>query len=313
MVGIYKIENLINSKVYIGQSRYIEDRWNKHKSKPFNSKDTFYNSPFYRAIRKYGLENFCFSIIECCDTNELNEKEIYWIKYYKSCDKKYGYNINSGGNSGNEIKLKSNDIKSIINLLINTKLSQSEIADIFNVTQRTVSGINSGSTRIEDNVEYPIRKYRCNVNIKTNYCIDCNKIINTQSIRCFSCNCVHLRVCDRPTKEEIEIGIINSNLESVGKKYNVSGNTIKKWCKYYNIQIEHKEKQIKKLRSKIKISQYSMNNEFIQSFESSIDAIKSIKDDKSKSNKYYSNLSGHIRDAANGKRETAYGYIWKIE
>ena len=65
MIGIYKIENLVNGKCYIGQSKYIEKRWTDHKSNAFNSiqKDQ-YKYPLYRAIRKYGLENFSFEVIE---------------------------------------------------------------------------------------------------------------------------------------------------------------------------------------------------------------------------------------------------------
>jgi hypothetical protein len=52
-------------------------------------------------LNKYGIENFSLDIIERCSSQkELNEREIYWIAYYKSTDKKYGYNIDSGGNLG---------------------------------------------------------------------------------------------------------------------------------------------------------------------------------------------------------------------
>lgn len=58
--GIYKIQNLINGKIYIGQSKNIEKRWLRHKTTAFNKNDHSYNLPLYRAIRKYGLENFSF-------------------------------------------------------------------------------------------------------------------------------------------------------------------------------------------------------------------------------------------------------------
>ena len=51
--GIYKITNLVNEKVYIGQAQDIEKRWREHKC---SSKSN--NQILYRAIRKYGLENF---------------------------------------------------------------------------------------------------------------------------------------------------------------------------------------------------------------------------------------------------------------
>lgn len=99
-IGIYKITNQINGKVYIGQSVHINQRWNQHRSAAFNSNDKDYNKYFYCSIRKYGLKNFIFEIIEECKQEELNEKEIYWIKYYDSTNKEKGYNVLSGGNQG---------------------------------------------------------------------------------------------------------------------------------------------------------------------------------------------------------------------
>ena len=58
-IGIYKIENLVNHKVYIGQSIHIEKRWQEH-CRP--SAD----SAIAKAIRKYGKENFSFQILEEC-------------------------------------------------------------------------------------------------------------------------------------------------------------------------------------------------------------------------------------------------------
>lgn len=51
-------------------------------------------------MRKYGIKDFIFEVLEECKREELNEKEIYWIKYYDSTNKNKGYNILSGGNQG---------------------------------------------------------------------------------------------------------------------------------------------------------------------------------------------------------------------
>ena len=53
--GIYKITNLVNNKVYIGQSTNILKRFNAHKSRAFNPKNSQYESHLYRAIRKYQI------------------------------------------------------------------------------------------------------------------------------------------------------------------------------------------------------------------------------------------------------------------
>ena len=83
MIGIYKITNKVNYKVYIGQSINIEERWKHHKLYYSNKKLKEYNTKFYRAIRKYGIENFDFEIIEECPIELLNEREKYWIYILK--------------------------------------------------------------------------------------------------------------------------------------------------------------------------------------------------------------------------------------
>ena len=108
MIGIYKYQNKINGKIYIGQSIDIERRQYNHKSSAYNEKANDYNSQFHQAIRKYGLENFDFEIIAELTPEEytrqtLNQLEIFFIKYYDSF--KNGYNATEGGDDafGNNI------------------------------------------------------------------------------------------------------------------------------------------------------------------------------------------------------------------
>lgn len=97
---IYKITNTINGKVYIGQvyNKSIEKRFIRH------IKCACPNNPMLidRAIYKYGKENFIVEQIdEANSISELNEKEQYWIKFYNSTDKMFGYNLTPGGEGGN--------------------------------------------------------------------------------------------------------------------------------------------------------------------------------------------------------------------
>ena len=95
ITGIYKITNIINNKVYIGQSKNILKRWTSHKNRAFvDNKE--YDKYLYRAFRKYGLENFTFEVLEECSEDELNEKEMQYILQYHSCYDKYGYNETCG-------------------------------------------------------------------------------------------------------------------------------------------------------------------------------------------------------------------------
>lgn len=83
---IYKTTNLFNNKIYIGQDS---------KNNP-----NYYGSGtiILLAIKKYGKSNFKKEIIEICNNRkELNLREIYWISYFNSTDRKIGYNIAKGG------------------------------------------------------------------------------------------------------------------------------------------------------------------------------------------------------------------------
>lgn len=69
---------------------------------------------------------------------------------------------------------------------------------------------------------------------KTNKCVDCGKEIDRYAVRCVECNKKYQRK-NRPSKEELKILVKNKSFSKIGKDYGVSGNTIKKWCKQYNI------------------------------------------------------------------------------
>lgn len=96
MIGIYKYENLLNGNCYIGQSTNIEKRKQQHLYDAKNL-ETRQGTGVDYAIAKYGIENFSFEIVEECSTEELDDREIYWIKYYNSYNN--GYNKSIGGKS----------------------------------------------------------------------------------------------------------------------------------------------------------------------------------------------------------------------
>jgi group I intron endonuclease len=93
MSVIYEFVNNINQKVYVGQAVDYKQRIRTHK---FNLKQNK-NTPFYAALKKYGWENFSINIIEECEENVLNEREVYWISE-KKCLYPDGYNLLEGGN-----------------------------------------------------------------------------------------------------------------------------------------------------------------------------------------------------------------------
>lgn len=100
MYVVYKIENKINGKVYIGSSINYLQRWRQHKTDAFNLMNYKYNYPLYQAMRKYGLENFEFSIIgkDYSSIEEMQLEEHKWILYYDSVNKGYNQTYNTDSN-----------------------------------------------------------------------------------------------------------------------------------------------------------------------------------------------------------------------
>lgn len=110
---IYKIQNKINNKIYIGQTTSsLQERIKMYIDEYKYSKR---NRVIINAMRKYGFENFEFSILEDDITSKkiLDEKERYYIKFYKSLSSQNGYNVALGGNSkgkhSQETKIKMSE------------------------------------------------------------------------------------------------------------------------------------------------------------------------------------------------------------
>lgn len=90
---IYQIENLINHKKYVGSTNNPQRRKKEHFNASKWKSCSSYNYPLQKAIRKYGVDNFIFSIIEECDNNIVSEREQYYIlKLNSLVNNGYGYN-----------------------------------------------------------------------------------------------------------------------------------------------------------------------------------------------------------------------------
>lgn len=111
MIGIYKFTNP-KGKVYIGKSKHIEKR-----KKDYKSENIFQQRKIYYSIKKYGLENHEFEVIEECLLDDLEEREKYWIEQYNSVEE--GLNLTYGGDGGKNSKeseelRRVNSMKSIL-------------------------------------------------------------------------------------------------------------------------------------------------------------------------------------------------------
>lgn len=156
--AIYKITNLINGKIYIGQSQHPNRRWVEHCSHAKNNTDQY---PIHLAINKYGKDNFKMEILEW--TEDYNNRENQLIKEYNSyCPN--GYNVINGGpnpvmygENHPRDKVKDKDLPLIIQDLKENKLTDREIAKKFNLTDKIIADINHGYSHKVDNITYPIK------------------------------------------------------------------------------------------------------------------------------------------------------------
>lgn len=92
--GIYKITNVKDGKIYIGQSTDIKTRWSNHIKAALKI-DSIAHSRVHDAMGEEGIWNFTFELLEQCPKEKLNEREKYYIEFYQS--NTYGYNKTAGG------------------------------------------------------------------------------------------------------------------------------------------------------------------------------------------------------------------------
>lgn len=91
LCGVYSITNNVTGSVYIGQSRDMRKRWAEHKRAKSSS-------AIHNAIRKYGVSNFSFVVLEECEVEDLNKIEAHFVSVF-DCVRPSGYNLTSGGDS----------------------------------------------------------------------------------------------------------------------------------------------------------------------------------------------------------------------
>lgn len=154
---IYKIENKINHKIYIGQAKNPKVRWNQHIN-GHNEK----NCPIHRALRKYGAENFTFEILGWFEN--YNEKEREYIILYNSKIPN-GYNVQDGGEEPPVMKAENNP-----NSVITQKIADKVIQDMLDwripaktiiktrgITSNIFRHIKEGNSWRKKELVYPLR------------------------------------------------------------------------------------------------------------------------------------------------------------
>lgn len=175
MPYIYKYTNLQTGYSYIGQTNNLQKRYNGHKSEAFNPKASGYWLPFHCAIRKYGLENFTYEVLEEIAEGEsqsfIDEREKFFIEYYQTLISQKGYNVTVGGEGcpkpplSYEEKLQRSklftgeEIQDIQQRLINDEEFDKIEAIYAPRLKRTfLVNINTGTNFFNPDFDYPLKK-----------------------------------------------------------------------------------------------------------------------------------------------------------
>lgn len=285
---IYIIKNTVNEKVYIGQtSRSINDRWQQHKHAALRGDQQ--GIILYNAIRKYGIEKFYISQIEECDLQDIDKREIYWIKYYNS-QTPNGYNVRAGGEDP----------------------GRKEVYKIDNNGNILESYGSAASAAEKNNIDLSLLTKVCRRESQHNSCGGFKW--------CYASN------YDKDYLQQITI---KSKNESIFQVNSLSGEVIKEWssvtqaAKELNIQqsdISHclsgryktaggfqwykknTLQNFKPYKKERDIIQYNKDGKIIKIWSSAKEAAK-----------FLNKNACCIRAAARGERKTAYGYIWRYK
>ena len=265
MIGIYKITNQLNGHSYIGQSIHIEQRWEEHLYKSSGCSLLKY------ALYKYGKENFTFEVIEECTQFKLNEREIYWIKYYDTFNN--GYNLTLGG---------SGVVKYSIETIYETFCQT-------NSMQKTAQQIGCHVNTVRSVLrEYGINSSECQ-EAKPVECIDPTTL---QTIRTFD------SIQEAVDAMHVERATILMALKGINKTS----------CGYY-WQFKGEQKifeattKIKKWKVKVQQLDYT-TEEIVAEFNSAADAAESLGKDRK-------NGGSMIMSVCNGRKKSAYGFKWR--
>lgn len=251
MIGIYKIENLINGKVYIGQLVHIERRWQEHC---MDSAQSIISG----AIKKYGVENFSFEVLKECPIEELDELEKAYIKEYDSLVP-FGYNVDSGGSSNHTsfAVYDSVEFQQIVDEIKNSKLTFEQIGEKHGLCRRTITRINKGQVHFNENEVYPLRPFPLvgpkGVREKKVPCIPknahpckyCGKLTTNKTYCSRECQVKDTSpmeiLTDSLTKEVLIKEIREHGYSNTAVNHGTCVKSIKKLCKQYGIPTYKKD------------------------------------------------------------------------
>lgn len=292
MAYIYKIINDVNEKVYIGKTNLnIEKRFKEHCRD--SGKERCECRPLYSAMNKYGLEHFRVELVE--ETHNPEERERYWIAFYHSYvgdSKCNGYNATMGGDG--KPYLNYDKIVEVYKIFENTiktaEVCNCSIDQVRNVLKMKNINIRSSSDILKE--QFGRRIYMLNKNTG-----ECLKTFETEKAAAkFLID--HKHAMDGPTR-----GIITHIAQACnGKRKSAYGFVWKR---------DDSKSNYINTGSPCKVSQYDINGNFIQRFNSYSDAAQFLKNNGESTANLRAIVSS-ISKVARGKKNRYLNYIWKL-
>lgn len=198
MAYIYRILNKINGKSYIGQTVQLKTRWSGHVR---SSRDG--SSKIGEAIKKYGLENFEFVILEEVESQEdLDRLEKHYISFFETnmSSGGHGYNLTDGGFSGVRGLKMSDETK--------TLMSEKK-RELYSRSPEVIEKISATVKKLWQDENY----------IKKN------------------------TVCCPVDSETLLRESEGLSWNDIASKFEVSSTTVKKWFKNFNLKKEKKKEK----------------------------------------------------------------------
>lgn len=192
----------IDKIVYVGQTNNLEYRHKQHiYYDPFNINNPEYEYRLSRGIRKYGEEEYQLIVLEeNIPDDKINEREIYWIKYYNTYFD--GYNQSTGGTNPVKPIYTDDEVNQVIEMLKDESYSFNDISKKTGFSLTHIYNINTGKRRPQKNMSYPIRS---------------NKAKGTKGLK-FSpkeCRIIHEEILKN-----------DKTLKELGEMFNCSSSTI---------------------------------------------------------------------------------------
>lgn len=316
MTGIYAIHNIVSGEYYIGQAQDINDRWIKHRSRLKNNNHE--NSHLQNSYNKYGKDSFEYLIIEECEIDCLDEKEIMYIQKYDSYNN--GYNQDLGGKGCRGYKHTEEEIlkmrmvqnpKAVLQIdmdlnIVNRWCSASQAGKALNISIRGIKAVCERVNRQKTLGGY----YWIYEDEHLNNTVDWDYYLN-----------INYTKPKRVSQYDLNMKLVKvwASIYDIAKETGYSCSSISAACNYkmktlhnfiWRFTDEYNEEQLKKdmsvdfkkwdMKNKKKLGQFDLDGKLIEEFESIT---------------YASNITGitrkSIKDNLNGNVKKPKNYIWK--